>query len=537
MTRARLSVTDPLGTRTLSIEQPSFTIGRRAGHHLALSAGDASRDHAEITWTGQAYVLRDLQSRCGTFVNGTRVGERRLAHGDRLRFGSGDIEAVFLLDEGVSPIESSAAAAAFDFRRMAALLETMRSLGSGRLVDEVLTIVLDAAIDATGAERGFIMLADAAGQLELRAARAEGHVSPSDQGFATSRKIPEEVFASGESRLLADLLDGDLAALHDGTIAAGIRHVLCVPLTLARYVETAAAPLEPRRVGVLYLDSRERGALLSSTAVTALEMLAREAVVAIEQARLYREAEAKAKLDRELAVAARIQQALLPPSRREGPHFEALGFSVACRSIGGDFFDYLDEPGGAFGFALGDVSGKGPPAALLTAMLQGMLAAHAGSAGPAETLRRINEGLLRRAVSAKYATAFYAVLAPDGRLTSCNAGHNPPFLVAPDGLRRLETGGTVVGLLPDARYEEETITLQPGTLIVVFSDGISEAFNAAGEEFGDARILAVLEQGDRPLEVLMAALLESVRTFCVGTEPGDDQTVVMVRYRGPATAR
>jgi phosphoserine phosphatase RsbU/P len=534
MAEPRLSVTDPFGTRTLPLEASPFTIGRRGNHHLSLSASDTSRDHAEISRQGGRFLLRDLGSRFGTFVNDRQVTEHELQHGDRLRFGaSGGLDVVFLVQEAGPSMERSAASAVDDLRRMATLLEGLRALGGGRVLEDVLQIVLDSSIEVTGAERGFIMLADADGRLEFKLARGRGRVSLSGQRVATSRKIPEEVYATGQARLVSDLMDGDLAALHEGTIAAGIRHVLCVPLDLVQYVETARGPVEPRRIGVLHLDSRERGSLLSSTAVSALETLAHEAAVAIEHARLYREAEAKARTDRELAIAADIQQALLPRSRWTSATVDAIGTSTPCRSIGGDFFDYVDQPSGAFGFALGDVAGKGPPAALLTAMLQGMLAAHAGAVGPARTMGLINEGLIRRAVSARYATAFYGVLAGDGGFTYCNAGHNPPFLIGASGTRRLDTGGPVVGLLPGATYEEEVIRLDPGDLLVVFSDGISEAFDVQGNDFGDDRILEVLapRAGD-PVPDLLAALLRAVADFCAGAEQSDDQTVVLVRYLG-----
>ena len=157
------------------------------------------------------------------------------------------------------------------------------------MLDDVLTLVLDSAIDVTGAERGFIMLANPAGQLEFKLARARGKVTLSGRTFETSRKIPETVFATGQQTIVEDLLDGDLAQLHTGTVALGIRHVLCTPLRLVRYVERAERTDE-KVIGVLYLDSRERGALRSSAARAALETFSTEAAVAIENARLYREA-------------------------------------------------------------------------------------------------------------------------------------------------------------------------------------------------------------------------------------------------------
>ena len=187
------------------------------------------------------------------------------------------------------------------------------------------------------------------------------------------------MFRTGEPKVVADLLDGELADVHMGTVALGIRHVVCVPLNLVRYVDRRTTRAGERRIGVLYLDSREKGTLLSGSTRGALETLATEAAVAIENARLYRETLEKAKMEQEMRIAAEIQQALLPKPATPGAFFEAAGLALPCRSIGGDFFDYVDLPSGAFGFTLGDVAGKGPPAALMSAMMQGMFAAQAAA--------------------------------------------------------------------------------------------------------------------------------------------------------------
>src|SRR5437870_4210396 len=195
---------------------------------------------------------------------------------------------------------------------MAALLEGLRALGSGRVLDDVLALVLDSAIEVTGAERGFIMLANDKKALEFNLARARGKVTLSGRTFETSRKIPETVFATGKQTIVEDLLDGDLAQLHTGTVALGIRHELCTPLRLVRYVEKAEQKVGDEIIGVLYLDSRERGALRSASSVAALDTLSAEAALAIENARLYRESLDKAKFEQELRVDAAIQQSLLP---------------------------------------------------------------------------------------------------------------------------------------------------------------------------------------------------------------------------------
>jgi phosphoserine phosphatase RsbU/P len=531
----RLVITDTLGRRIVNIDKALFTIGRRSETDLRLPGADISRVHAEITVENGACTIRDRQSRFGTFVNGDKITEKRLAHGDHIRLGqAGETEIVFFVDDEAPSVEKSAVSAATELRQMAALLEGLRALGSERVLDDVLAMVLDSAIDVTGAERGFIMLANRDRVLEFKLARARGKVTLSGKSFETSRKIPETVFATGQQTIVEDLLDGDLAQLHTGTVALGIRHVLCTPLRLVRYVERAEQKGADEIIGVLYLDNRERGALRSTHAQTALETLSAEAALAIENARLYREALDKAKFEQELKVAAAIQQSLLPVANREGAFFSTAAASIACRAVGGDFFDYVDLPTGQFGFILGDVAGKGSPAALLAAAVLGMFSAEATyQSGAAPLLQRLNRGLFRRSIEARFLTAFYGMLGPDGSLTYCNAGHNAPLLVSASGIRRLETGGVVLGLFDHASFEEETVMLEPGDLVIAFSDGVTEAMNADSEEFTDERLLACasLHRGKTPQEVLDAVLAD-VQTFCASATQSDDVTVVMVRYNG-----
>jgi phosphoserine phosphatase RsbU/P len=533
MPDARLEVTDALGRRIVPISKGQFEIGRRETNDLRLAGSEVSRDHAEIAMQENRFVLRDRNSRYGTYVNGEQVSERSLVHGDRIRLGrSGGAEMVFLLADSAPPVERATTTAVGDLRQIAALLEGLRALGSGRVLDDVLSLVLDSAIEVSGAERGFIMLAGITGELEFKMARGRGRSTLSGGSFATSRKIPEEVFRTGEPRIVADLLDGDLANVHMGTVALGIRNVLCVPLRLVRYLDKAEAVGEERRIGVLYLDSREKGSLLSNSTRAALETLATEAAVAIENARLYRETMEKARMEQEMRIAAEIQQALLPKAGRTGVYFKAAAASLPCRSIGGDFYDYVDLSDGSFGFALGDVAGKGPPAALLSAMMQGIFAAQAASSDPpSQTISRVNLALYRRGIESRFVTLMYGALYPDGRLLYCNAGHNPPLVVGKSGFRRLERGGPIVGLFEGATYEEETVTLESGDWLVVFSDGVSEALSAIGEEYGEARILTCIQNNlAREPQGLLEALFLDVREFAKGAAQSDDITAMVLRY-------
>ena len=536
MPDARLEVTDALGRRIVPIGKDAFGIGRRETNDLRLAGSEVSRDHAEIIAATGGFLVRDKQSRYGTYVNDEPVTERALVHGDRIRLGrSGGAELVFLLADTAPAQDKATTTAIGDLRQIAALLDGLRALGSGRVLDDVLALVLDSAIEVTGAERGFIMLANPANDLEFKLARARRQQTLPGTTFATSRKIPEEVFRTGEPKILADLLDGELANVHMGTVALGIRNVQCVPLKLVRYVDRADEVAGERRIGVLYLDSREKGSFLSGSTRGALETLATEAAVAIENARLYRETMEKAKMEQEMRIAAEIQQALLPKAGHAGAFFRTAASSLPCRSIGGDFYDYVDLPTGAFGFALGDVAGKGPPAALLSAMMQGIFAAQAAASDtPSQTIKRVNHALYKRGIESRFVTLMYGTLEPDGRLTYCNAGHNPPLILGAAGVRRLEVGGPIVGLFEAAKFEEETVELSPGDVLLVFSDGVSEALSADGEEYGEERIITTVRRhpGAPPADLLQA-IFADVRTFTKGAPQSDDITALVLRY-GPA---
>jgi phosphoserine phosphatase RsbU/P len=537
MTMPRLKVSDLQGPRSVVIEKPVFTIGRRATADLQLAGRDVSRDHARIVLENGEYRIVDAGSRFGTFLNGEALtGERPLAHGDKVRLGQTDsVELVFLLDEQNRTTFRTSEASLPDLKQMTAILNGLRAVGSGRVLEEVLTLVLDSALQVTSAERGFIMLAAPGCELEFNIGRDRGGRTLTGTSFATSGKIPREVFQTGRSRIVADLMDDSLAHAHGGTIAIGIRHVLCVPLHVSAYGSAAGASAEPKTIGVLYLDGRERGTLLSQSTRASLEAFATQAALAIDSARLYAEAAEKAKLERDLRVAAEIQQGLLPEPRYTGRTFDVAAASIPCRTVGGDFFDYLELPNAEFGFALGDVAGKGPPAALLAAAVQSNFAAHAPIArNPADLMDRINRALLRRAIEARFATMCYGALSADGLLRYCNAGQEPPVVVRAGGvLESLDVGGPVLGLLGIAVYEQGETQLTPGDVVVLFSDGVTEARNAGGTEYDRPRLLASL--GDvhgRDAGRVLEEVLASVNAFSGLAPQADDITVLVLKYRG-----
>jgi sigma-B regulation protein RsbU (phosphoserine phosphatase) len=276
--------------------------------------------------------------------------------------------------------------------------------------------------------------------------------------------------------------------------------------------------------------------MISEATRSALEALAAEASLAIENARLYREQQEKLRIEQELRVAARIQRSLLPDERISLPYLDAAAASEPCRSIGGDFFDYPRQASPSFGFTVGDVAGKGPPAALMSAMLQGIFAAVSReqfAAGPAAVVRAINAALCQRALDVRFVTLFLGTIDEDGTLTYCNAGHCQPLVVGNAGVRRLDVGGPVCGLFETAPYEQTDVTLEPGDAIVVYSDGVTDAVDPAEQEFGETRLLQSIQQAaDGSAQALVDAVIDAVNRHAAGAAQSDDVTIMAIRYRG-----
>lgn len=240
----------------------------------------------------------------------------------------------------------------------------------------------------------------------------------------------------------------------------------------------------------------------------------------------------KARIDRELRTAAEVQRALLARSRHVTRFSETVGDSVPSRAICGDFFAFVDLPDGDAGILLGDVAGKGPAAALLAAMVQGMFETEApAGGGPAATVRRINRRLAERNLESRYATMTYGVLSLDGTFVYTNAGHNPPALVSGSAVRRLEVGGPMVGLFEHASFEEERLRLFEGDTLVLYTDGVTEARNRADAEYGEERLIdCVLAARVEPPRAVVDRVFASVRAFSDGAEQSDDITVAATRF-------
>jgi sigma-B regulation protein RsbU (phosphoserine phosphatase) len=302
-----------------------------------------------------------------------------------------------------------------------------------------------------------------------------------------------------------------------------VRSVLCVPLMV-----------KSELIGVItcYNKKGDAGGFTEEDQ-RLLAIIAGQSAQIIENARLYEEEKALASMKEQLRMAAQIQQDLLPKTPPAIPGYDLCANSVAALMVGGDYFDFIPVADGALAFCLGDVSGKGLPASLLMANLQATLRGQTATESPvAATMARSNTLLYRSTDPEKFATLFMGVLdPPSGRISYCNAGHERPILFRREGaLERLTEGGLALGVLETFPYAGGSTVLSPGDVLVVYSDGISEATDELGNFFGEARLIeCVREHASLGAAELMAAVMEAVRRHENGAPRADDLTIVVIR--------
>jgi sigma-B regulation protein RsbU (phosphoserine phosphatase) len=264
-----------------------------------------------------------------------------------------------------------------------------------------------------------------------------------------------------------------------------------------------------------------------------LAIIATESAQVIENARLYEEEQALLRMREEMRLAYEIQMGLLPETAPGIGCYDIAGRSIPAKEVGGDYYDFIRIDEDRVGLCLGDVSGKGMPAALLMANLQATLRSNVLSDIDAcECLRRSNELIFRSTDSERFATLFYGVLdSRKHKLSYCNAGHNHPFLVRSDREPLyLKTGGTVLGTFVDASYDEDVVSFESGDLLFVYSDGLVDAVNPDGQEFGEARLSQiVIANRGLVAEKLVDEVIEAVRRFAGDAHQQDDMTVMVIK--------
>jgi serine phosphatase RsbU (regulator of sigma subunit) len=527
------------GKQRVPIGRLPFRIGRHADNELVLRDSRASRQHAQIVSDGGAYVVEDLASTYGVFVNGTRVTRAKLRSGDRIEFGFPDsYQLTFGAEKAVAAAieEAPPAVVSPGLAKLRATLEVARALESSLSTDEVLAAVVEAALTITGCERGFLLLRSG-GDLEVRVGRSKaGPLAPTDLRVPT--RLLLRALDQRKDFLSMNFDPGAVASDSERTIySLELRSVVCVPLVRVRtgtVAETLSMSKAEDTAGLLYMDSRVRHADLSSGGRELLTTLALEASTVLENARLLEEQWARKKMEEELRIARQIQQSLMPRALPSEGWFRAAATSIPSLQVGGDYVDIRAVNETCWAAMMADVSGKGVGAALLASLLQGMFVASPFTRLTIEDMvGRVNRYLIERTGGEQYATAFYCTLDLDGALRWINAGH-PPVLLANAGgeLRQLDANGTPLGMLPEAVYTVTESRLAAGDKLVIYTDGLLDSENDERAAFGLKRLReTVAAHAAATSQELLAAILAALHRFTDGGTPPDDVTLAVIEYR------
>ena len=533
--------------RELPFLKASFAIGRKTEKDLMIPDPRVSRDHAMLVREGMDFYVLDQNSRHGTFVNGQKIERCRLTKGDRIEFGvRGDNYIIF--DPDKSDTDSSSAreflsqiqgwkppqtpSAVQELNTLTLFLEAARKLNTSGVLEEVLITLIETALNLTRAERGYVFLRGAdKGQLVLAVGR-NSKGDPLTDDSTISHSILREAANSASEFLVTDGTDFEKLAGRQSIVAQSLRSVICIPLRKAQFrdkalteSQQAAATLETR--GVLYLDSHTLSGKLSQVNHELLRTIAQGAATLLENANLVQAEQANRKMQQELAIAAQIQQRLMLVKIPEVPFAKVEARSLPCTEVGGDFFDVICTEG-CLTVVVADVSGKGISAALLASIIQGMIYSQLLLDTPlADVVTSVNRFLCDRVLGEKYATMMMARVHPDGGLEYVNCGHVPPLLISNGTVATPGNSNLPVGLLGDAVYTSEYITLKKDDRWVIVSDGVTEAADKNDDFFGFDRLQASL--GDNPeFEEIFAA----VTRFCAGTPLNDDCTALELHFTG-----
>jgi phosphoserine phosphatase RsbU/P len=303
-------------------------------------------------------------------------------------------------------------------------------------------------------------------------------------------------------------------------VQQSIRMVYCIPL---RKRAAGADCHEKDILGVLYLDSRLQPGKLSQVDNDLLETIATEAAALVENAFLAQAEEASRRYREELNIAAAIQQGLMEFAIPNLPYAKVHARSVACKDVGGDFYDVIATPDALY-IVIADISGKGVSAAILASTLQGLLYGLVLAGQPLADIADVANRYICEKNVQKYATMILVKLDPDGTFEYVNCGHVQPLLANSQGVKRLENANMVVGLIEEATFSSERLHLKTGDRIILATDGVTEAESTTGEFFGEERLEAALEGST------IEGVLNKVEVFMNGAPPNDDFTMMEVLF-------
>jgi serine phosphatase RsbU (regulator of sigma subunit)/pSer/pThr/pTyr-binding forkhead associated (FHA) protein len=532
-------------------------IGRSADCEVPIDVPAVSRRHAAIVNSNGRFFLEDLESRNGTFLNNRRLAEKErapLRDNDRLlicdhEFRFHDRHAAAALDPMRNIEESSIAELVDDTEtpsrasvmatldvsggsaswgltakpevKLAALVEISTALGQTFAVEEILPKLLDSLFKIfVQADRGFVVMRPKAdGPLVPVAVKSRR--AGDEERLRISRTIVEEAMKSKKAILSADAASDERFGMAQSIADFSIRSMICAPM-----MGTDGLPL-----GVIQIDTLNQRARFNDQDLEVLASVASQAAIAIDNAKMHEQVLAQRAMQRDMELARRMQRTLLPSKPPEVPGYFFFDYYQPARHVGGDYYDYVQLPGGRYAVIVGDVAGKGVPAALLMARLSADVRfSLASEKDPAKAVQQINEGFAHHDWQDKFVTMIAAVLDPQtSEMTMVNAGHMAPFLRQRGGnVEEIgeEAAGLPLGVAPGFEYESYSLKLEPGDLLTIFTDGFSEAMNSERELYGLERLKTQLASPKVHVVDFGKHILDDVSRFVNGYDQSDDMCLV-----------
>jgi len=541
----------------------STIIGRAEDCDLVVDDEAASRRHVEVMAKGGSFYWKDMGSTNGTLLNGGRMQEGRLESGDRIQIGGMVVrfETEEVADDRPSPDDSTTTKQTFLINAGGRKLPASPTRKSDELLNAVYAVtnaiasnyepcslmdtILETTMKAIDAQRGAILLADPSLPV-LRPCPACRHVHLIEDGrlahagegeIKISQTVAHRVLGGGESVLYQDTGSDEELRGAESILSLQLRSIICAPLRGKSGI-----------LGILYIDSNRPGHQYTHEDMLLATAVGNSAGLAIENAKMHREILEKQRMEQEIAYAWKIQEGFLVKEWPEGEvHFEVYGETRPARTVGGDFYDFVRPGPGRVGILIGDVSGKGVPAALTMAQLLAEFRLRAiGTSSPAKVLGALNKDLTRRTQRGAFCTMCYLTLdLTTGALLFSNAGHHPAVRAGRRGTRLFgEASGPPAGVLANAAWEDTEAVLEAGDILLLYTDGVVEAHSTPAQrdseitspgslEYGTAPLCrATAGLGDGPLRNLIDGINEEVEAFCAPDPPHDDRTMIALRYLG-----
>jgi serine phosphatase RsbU (regulator of sigma subunit) len=521
-------------------------VGRSPDNRIVLTDSSVSRNHARFFFKEDLWWVEDLGSKNGTKVNGNLIdGPKRVKAGDGIQVGSFQLAfssesatgSARLADVAAPPnmtaVPLESLSAGTDTRvftgsmspeRVGAFLKAMDRIGQAliahRPLDELYQFVVTLASDVLRAERTALLLREEDGELTPRAVVMGGRSGGGD--IIVSRSIARLAVDQRQAVLIGNVMADTRFKEQQSVIQQRITSAMCVPLWNNTDV-----------LGLLYVDNSAAVSAFEETDLRILSFLAHLAAMKIQETAAHEQLQKQKRVEEEVKRAATLQQSLLPAMPRTVGRLGVAGGNVPSFDVGGDYFDFIEAPDGRLMVGLGDVAGKGMAAALLMTGLRATMRAQVEVDRPmVELASRVNRSIHEITRGERFITMMLTMInGSSGDVSYVNAGHNPPYLLRNDGtLETLTVGGLLLGIFPEAVYESATITLNAGDVLLLYSDGVTEARSPDGEEFGEERLEAfVREHCALEPRALVKALIEYVQRFTDAAQLTDDVTVVVIR--------